>query len=73
MRKDRVGFYRDWASRAAREALAAAHMKTKERCTNSAAAWCSIADAIEAGDDRKVARLTHNLIFLNAAYLVPCG
>ncbi|AGH48661.1 hypothetical protein [Sphingomonas fennica] len=56
--------YRAWASRAAREALAAAHHETRMRCRNSAAAWGSIADAIDAGDSCRVERLTNNLRFL---------
>ena len=69
----RVGFYREWSSRAARQALAAIHPPTKERCTHSAGVWSSIANALEAGDDREVRVLTHNLTFLRIGQLVPEG
>nr|WP_144033804.1 hypothetical protein [Sphingomonas laterariae] len=56
--------YRALASRAACEALATRHEETRRRCTTSAAAWARIADAVEAGDTGKVARLINNLAFL---------
>jgi hypothetical protein len=67
----KIGFYRDWSSRAAQQALSAMQRQTKERCTHSAGIWSLIADALEAGDDVGVASLTHNLVFLKPNYLVP--
>ncbi|MDH7638265.1 hypothetical protein [Sphingomonas oryzagri] len=69
--EQKIGFYREWSSRAARQALSAMQRQTKERCTHSAGMWSLIADALEAGDDVGVASLTHNLIFLKPNYLVP--
>jgi hypothetical protein len=69
----RVGFYREWSSRAARQALAAIHPSTRERCTHSAGVWSSIANALEAGDDGEVRALTHNLTFLRLGQLIPEG
>lgn len=69
--QQRIGFYRDWSSRAARQALAAVQPQTKDRCSHSAGVWSRIADALEAGDDRQVAWLTRNLTFLNIGCLVP--
>jgi hypothetical protein len=67
----RPRFYREWSSRAAREALEASQAITKQRCSLSASVWCSIADAIEAGDETRVAALTRNLTFMPTRYLVP--
>ncbi len=67
----RSGFYREWSSRAAREALKTSQMSTKERCSLSASVWCSIADAIEAGDEARVAILTRNITLMPMRYLVP--
>jgi|UPI000477E603 hypothetical protein len=69
--EQKIGFYREWSSRAARQALSAMQQQTKERCTHSAGIWSLIADALEAGDDVGVAGLTHNLVFLTPNYLVP--
>ncbi|HLY90645.1 MAG TPA: hypothetical protein VKQ27_16815 [Acetobacteraceae bacterium] len=69
----RIGFYREWSSRAARQALAAIHPSTRERCTHSAGVWSSIANALEAGDDGEVRALTHNLTFLRIGQLIPEG
>jgi hypothetical protein len=71
--EQRIGFYREWSSRAARQALASAHQQTKERCSRSAGVWTLIADAIEAGDQGEVRNLTHNLTFLKTGHLVPEG
>lgn len=67
----RAGFYREWSSRAAREALAEGPPITKQRCSLSASFWSAIADAIDAGDEVRVAALTHNLTFMPTRYLVP--
>lgn len=67
----KVGFYREWSSRAARQALSSLQKQTKERCTHSAGMWAMIADALEAGDHAEVASLTHNLVILTPNYLVP--
>ena len=56
----RPRFYREWSSRAAREALEASQAVAKRRCSLSASIWCSIADAIEAGDETRVAALSRN-------------
>lgn len=69
--EQKIGFYREWSSRAARQALSAMQRQTKERCTHSAGMWSLIADTLEAGDDVGVASLTHNLVFLKPNYLVP--
>ncbi len=67
----RLGFYREWSSRAAREALETSQTITKERCSLSASMWCSIADAIEAGDEARVTMLTRNISLMPTRYLVP--
>ena len=67
----RSGFYREWSSRAAREALGSSQAITKERCALSASVWCSIADAIDAGDEARVAILTRNVTLMPTRYLVP--
>ncbi len=67
----RSRFYREWSSRAAREALESSQTITKERCSLSASIWCSIADAIEAGDEARVANLTRNISLMPTRYLVP--
>jgi hypothetical protein len=69
--QQRIGFYREWSSRAARQALAAVQPQTKERCSHSAGIWARIADALEAGDDPQVARMTRNITFFNIGCLVP--
>lgn len=66
----RIGFYREWSSRAARQALSAVQRQAKDRCAHSAGMWTLIADALEAGDDRRVEVLTRNLIFLRPNYLI---
>jgi len=66
-----IGFYRGWSSQAARQALSTVEPKAQDRCTHSAGIWALIADALEAGDDRRVEVLTHNLAFLRPNYLVP--
>lgn len=66
-----IGFYREWSSHAARQALSAVERKAQDRCAHSAGIWALIADALEAGDDRRVEALTHNLTFLRPNYVVP--
>ncbi len=67
----RAGFYREWSSRAAREALETSQTITKDRCSLSASIWCSIADAIEAGDEARVTMLTRNISLMPTSHLVP--
>jgi hypothetical protein len=69
--EQRIGFYREWSSRAARESLSATLKQTKDRCARSAGIWSLIADALEADDDQRVRALTRNVVFLNAVVLVP--
>jgi len=69
----KIGFYRGWSSRAARESLSATQKQTKDRCAHSAGIWSLIADALEADDDQRVRMLTNNVTFLNANLLVPEG
>lgn len=68
--QQKAGFYREWSARAAREAIASRHDRTRERCAQSAATWSLVADAIEAGDDQKVRHLTHNLSFWASTILL---
>ncbi|WP_454884275.1 hypothetical protein [Sphingomonas oryzagri] len=68
---DRSDFFREWSSRAAREALETAQSITRERCSHSATVWTRIANAIEGGDETETALLMRNLVFLPARYLVP--
>jgi hypothetical protein len=67
----RSDLFREWSSRAAREALEAGRSITQERCSHSATVWSLIADAIEAGDATEVAQLTRNLTLMPTRYLVP--
>lgn len=67
----RSGFFREWSSRAAREALETGQSITRERCSRSATVWNLIANAIEAGDETEIALLTRNLTLLPSRYLVP--
>ena len=67
----RPDFFREWSSRAAHQALASVPSIAKERCSHSAIIWCSIADAMEAGDEAKVALLMRNLTLMPARYQVP--
>ncbi|WP_019832694.1 hypothetical protein [Sphingomonas sp. PR090111-T3T-6A] len=71
--QQRIGFYRAWSSHAARQALSADQQQTKDRCAHSAGMWSLIADALEAGDDGRVAGLTHNLAFFRTTCLVPAA
>lgn len=70
-RDQRIGFYREWSSRAATQALSAVERRAQDRCAHSAGIWTLIAEALEAGDERRVETLTHNLIFLRPNYLAP--
>ena len=67
----RPDFFRDWSSRAAREALGLVPSITKERCSHSATMWCLIADAMGAGDETKVEQLMRNLALMPTRFLVP--
>ena len=68
---DRSGFFHEWSSRAAREALETAQSITRERCSHSAVVWNSIANAIDGGDETQAAQLMRNVVLLPASYLVP--
>ncbi len=61
----RSRFYRHWSASAARMALTAADRKLHGRCAHSANMWAMIADAIDAGDEARFARLTRNLLYLS--------
>jgi hypothetical protein len=67
----RSGFFREWSSRAAREALETGQSIARERCSHSATVWTRIANAIEAGDEPEIALLMRNLTLLPTRYLVP--
>jgi len=69
-RQERVVLYRAWSIWASREALASAHERARKRCTHSAHVWSMVADALEAGDDQKVLRLTSNLALMTR---IPWG
>lgn len=69
-RRESVVLYRAWSVWASREALASAHERARKRCTHSAGVWSMVADALEAGDDPKVRRLTSNLTLLTR---IPWG
>jgi hypothetical protein len=71
MALQQIDLYRQWSAYAARQALLSGQPVARERCAHSAGAWTMIADALEAGDDRKVAMLTHNLTILRRQYMVP--
>ena len=70
-RHERVVLYRAWSVRASREASASAHEKARQRCTHSASVWSMVADALEAGDDQEVRRLTSNLTLLTQNSWAP--
>jgi hypothetical protein len=67
----RLDFFREWSSRAAREAVETGQSITRERCSHSATVWCLIADAIEAGNESEVALLMRNLTLMPVRYLAP--
>jgi hypothetical protein len=67
----RSRLYREWSSRAAREALETSQANAKDRCSLSASIWCAVADAIEAGDEVRVATLTRNITLMPTRYLAP--
>ncbi len=61
----RARFYRHWSASAAEMALTADDRKLHGRCAHSANMWSMIADAIDAGDEVRFARLTRNLLYLS--------
>jgi hypothetical protein len=67
----RSAFFREWSSRAAREALETAQSIARERCSHSATVWASIANAIEGGNETEAALLMRNLVLLPVRCLVP--
>ena len=73
----RVDLYRAWSSRATEQAEAADHPGTRTRCTQSAALWTLIADAIEAGESGTVDHLNGKLLLMEGGRFIaarrPCA
>lgn len=59
-----AGFYRHLSSCAADLALSETQIDIRRRCAHSAGVWALIADAIDAGDEAGVARLTANVAYM---------